>query len=62
MNDCLNFPHLKGPQDLALPRHDLGSTRALVQVAPKPRFLSLGLILGTCARAHTLLHNVQPAA
>lgn len=36
MNDCLNFPHLKGPQDLALPRHDLGGTHALVQVAPKP--------------------------
>jgi hypothetical protein len=52
------FPHLKGPQDLALPCHDLGSTHALVPVARKPRLLSVGLILCTCARAHTLLHNV----
>lgn len=58
MNDCIAFPHLKGPQDLALPCHDLGSTHALVQVACKPRLLFLGLILCTCARAHTLLHNV----
>lgn len=41
MNDCIKFSHLKGPKDLALPRHVLVSTHALVQVAHKPRLLSL---------------------